>query len=125
MSELLYEKESYAIRGAIFEVYREMGAGFLEAVFQECLEKELALAGIPFTAQPELTLHYKGERLKQTYRADFICFEKIIIEIKAVSALAREHTAQTINYLKATGHRLAFLVNFGAHGKVHIERIVL
>lgn len=124
MSELLYEKESYAIRGAIFEVYREMGPGFLEPVYQECLEKELTRTGIPFVAQPQLPIHYKGELLKQTYRADIICVGKIIIEIKAVSALLPEHTAQTFNYLKATGHRLAFLVNFCAHGKVHIERIV-
>jgi GxxExxY protein len=94
-------------------------------VYQECLTKEFTRAGIPFSTQPELPLHYKGDRLEQTYRADFIGFDKIIIEIKAVSVLAPEHTAQTFNYLKATGHRLAFLVNFCAHGKVHIERIVL
>jgi GxxExxY protein len=121
---LLFETESYAIRGAVFEVYREMGSGFLEAVYQECMEKELRNKKIPFAAQPELLLNYKEERLEQTYRPDFICFEAIIVEIKAVKALCDEHRAQLHNYLKATGLRLGFLVNFGHYPKVEIERIV-
>jgi GxxExxY protein len=125
MDGLKFEEESYKIRGAVFEVYREMGCGFLEAVYQECLEKELAKSDIPFVAQAEITLQYKGERLNQTYKPDFICFGKIIIEIKAVKELMDEHRAQVHNYLKAKGHELGFLVNFGHYPKVQIERIVL
>ena len=123
-NDLVYEDESYAIRGAIFEVYKEMGCGFLEAVYQECLEKELYRQNIPFGSQPELRLIYRSEKLKQTYRPDFICFGKIIIEIKAVKNLADEHRAQLHNYLKVTGFKLGFLVNFGHYPKVEIERIV-
>lgn len=118
-------EESYAIQGAVFEVYREMGNGFLEAVYQECLERELVAKSIPFTAQTELALNYKGSLLKQTYKPDFICFEKIIVELKAVKELAPEHKAQIINYLKATGLRLGLLVNFGSRPKAQIERIIL
>lgn len=125
MGKLKYEEESYRIRGAVFEIYREIGCGFLEAVYQECFEKELADSGIPFIAQAELTLQYKGDRLNQTYRPDFICFEKIIVEIKAVKELADEHRAQVHNYLKAAGYELGFLINFGHYPKAQIERIVL
>jgi GxxExxY protein len=124
MGKLIYEEESYRIRGAVFEVYREMGCGFLEAVYQECLEKELRKASIPFVAQQELVIYYKNEALKQTYKPDFICFMKIIVELKAVKELCNEHRAQIHNYLKATGHELAFLVNFGHYPKVEIERVV-
>jgi GxxExxY protein len=123
--ELLYEEESYRIRGAIFEVYKEMGCGFLEPVYQECLEREMTMCGIPFAAQREMTLHYKQEPLLQMYKPDLICFDKIIIEIKAVRELAPEHRAQVINYLNATRFRLGLLVNFGNYPKVDIERIVL
>lgn len=124
MTDLKHEEESYLIRGAIFEVYREMGCGFLEAVYQECLEKELGKQSIPFVAQQELVLHYKGERLVQIYKPDFICFERIIVELKAVKELAGEHRAQVHNYLKATGLELGLLVNFGHYPKAEIERIV-
>lgn len=99
---LKYEEESFRIRGAVYEVYREMGSGFLEAVYQECMERELTRQSIPFTAQAELRLEYKGDRLNQLYRPDFICFEKIIIEIKAVKELCNEHRAQVHNYLRAS-----------------------
>ena len=99
-----------------------MGAGFLEPVYQECLEKELTLQQIPFVAQPELTLQYKGLQLDQTYRPDFICYDKIIVEIKAVSALAPAHEAQIMNYLRATRMKLGLLVNFGSCPKVAIKR---
>lgn len=89
------------------------------------MEKELKRAGIPFDSQVELILRYKSERLNQTYKPDFICFGKIILEIKAVKELSDEHRAQVHNYLKATGHELGFLVNFGHYPKVQIERIVL
>lgn len=123
--KLLFEEETYAIRGAVFEVYREMGCGFLEAVYQECLEKELARRGIPFVAQQELKLQYKGEPLKQIYKPDLICFDSIIVELKALSTTTGEHKAQLLNYLKATGMRLGLLVNFGCHPKATVERIVL
>lgn len=125
MSQLLLEDETFAIRGAVFEVYREMGSGFLEPVYQECLEKELASRGIPFFSQSELTLNYKGEPLKQTYRPDFICYEQIIVELKAVKSIAPEHKAQVLNYLKATNLKLGLLVNFGSHPKVQVERLIL
>jgi GxxExxY protein len=125
MGDLLYERESYDIRGAIFEVYKEKGCGFLEPVYQECLEKELRLRGSPFVSQCELRLTYKGEPLTQTYKADLICHDKIIVELKAVKEIAPEHRAQVFNYLKATALRLGLLVNFGHHPQVEIERIVL
>ncbi|MDT8376076.1 MAG: GxxExxY protein [Mariprofundaceae bacterium] len=125
MGELLFEEESFAIRGAVFEVYREMGGGFLESVYQECLEKELTAKGIPFVSQPELALTYKGESLRQTYRPDLICYDQIIVELKAVKELAPEHKAQVINYLNATRLKLGLLVNFGSHPKAQIERFVL
>ena len=124
MGKLKYEEESYRIRGAVFEVYREMGCGFLEAVYQECMERELTREGIPFVSQAELVLHYKSELLTQTYKPDLICYGKIIVEIKAAKELADEHRAQVHNYLKATGHELGFLVNFGHYPKAQIERIV-
>jgi GxxExxY protein len=102
-----------------------MGCGFLEAVYQECLEKELVKRGVPFVAQEELQISYKGHLLKQTYRPDLVCFDEIIVELKALSKTTGEHQAQVLNYLKATGKQLGLLVNFGSHPKVTIERIVL
>lgn len=123
--KILFKKESYEIQGAIFEVYREMGCGFLESVYQECLEKELKRRGIPFVAQQELRLTYKGELLQQTYKPDLICYGQIIIELKAVKDIAPAHKAQVINYLKATGMKLGLLVNFGTYPKASITRLVL
>jgi GxxExxY protein len=125
MPELIYREESYQIIGACFEVYKEKGCGFLEAVYQESLELELADQGIPFTAQCRLSLSYKGRSLKQTYTADLVCFDKIIVELKAVSAIADEHRAQVHNYLRATGRRLGLLVNFGHQPGLEWERIVI
>ena len=125
MTSLKFEEDSYRIRGAIFEVYREMGCGFLEAVYQECLEKEFGKQGISFVIHQELVLHYKGDQLRQIYVPDFICFERIIVELKAVKELGNEHRAQVHNYLKATRLELGMLVNFGHYPNVEIERIVL
>ncbi len=122
-AEFLFKEESYAIRGACFEVYKEMGPGFLEAVYQECLANEFARRGIPFSAQRQLRLFYKGEPLEQTYVPDFICHENIIVEIKGVKNITPEHRAQLLNYLKATGTKLGFLVNFGHYPQVEIERM--
>jgi len=123
--DILYQEECYAIQGAVFEVYREMGCGFLEAVYQECMERELTSRNIPFIAQQQLKLVYKSEPLKQVYVPDMICYEKIIVELKAVKVIAPEHKAQTFNYLKASNLRLGLIVNYGHYPKVEIERIIL
>jgi len=123
--QLLFKDEVYAIQGAVFEVYREMGCGFLEAVYQECLQRELGGRDIPFAAQPILSMSYKGNRLEQNYRPDVICYDKIILELKAVQEIAPAHEAQLHNYLKASGLRLGLLVNFGHYPKVQIKRIIL
>jgi GxxExxY protein len=123
--ELVYKEESYAIMGACFELYKEKSCGFLEAVYQECLEIEFGLQNIPALPQPRLDLSYKGRSLKQKYIPDFICFRKIVIELKAVSALNDEHRAQVQNQLRATGHKLGLLVNFSHYPGLEHERIVL
>jgi len=123
-NKLIFEKESYVIRGAIFEVYHEMGCGFLEAVYQECLEIELNLKNIPYISQQNLKLQYKNRELEQTYKPDLICFGKIIIELKAVKEISDKDRAQVHNYLKSTELHLGLLVNFGHYPKATIERIV-
>jgi GxxExxY protein len=122
--EIIYKDESYAIMGACFEVYKELGSGFVEPVYQECLEIEFAQRGIPFIAQEELAIKYKSYPLKAKFKPDFRCYEKIILEIKAVSSLIDEHRAQVHNYLNAAGCRLGLLVNFGGYPVVEYERIV-
>ncbi len=122
--KIVFKEESYKIIGACFEVYKEKGNGFLEAVYQECLSIELSEQGIPFVQKPRLRLEYKGRQLEQGYEPDFLCFGQIILEIKAVKHLADEHRAQVINYLKSTGKQLGLLVNFGHHPKVEYERFV-
>jgi GxxExxY protein len=123
--KILFREECYAIQGAVFEVYREMGCGFLEAVYQECMEKELRSRRVPFVAQQELKLTYKGISLEQTYKPDLICYDSIIVELKAFKELTPQHEAQALNYLKATGMKLALLVNFGSYPKATIKRLVL
>ena len=123
--EIWHREECYQIQGAVFDVYREIGSGFLEVVYQECLGKELSKRGIPFVAHPELRLFYKGEMLRQTYIPDLICHESIIVELKALSVTTGAHKAQVLNYLKATGMRLGLLVNFGCYPKATVERILL
>jgi GxxExxY protein len=126
MSEsILFKEESYAIQGAIFEVYREMGCGFLESVYQECLELEFLERSIPFVAQQDLQLFYKGKKLRQKYIPDFICYDQVIVELKAVKEVAPEHKAQVINYLKASQLRLGLLVNLGDYPKATITRLAL
>lgn len=120
----LYKSESYAIRGAIFEVYNELGAGFLEGVYQECLTREFRNKDIPFVSQPKLEISYKGDLIGLTYQPDFICFGKIILELKAVKEITDEHRSQTLNYLKASGFRLALLANFGSNPRATIERFI-
>ncbi|MHC4952175.1 MAG: GxxExxY protein [Planctomycetota bacterium] len=120
-----HHEKCYAIQGAIFDVYREMGCGFLEAVYQECLLRELQIRKIPCMAQPVLQLSYKGQQLEQVYRPDFVCYDKVILELKAVKDMGPEHKAQVINYLKATDMKLGLLVNFGAYPKATICRLAL
>ena len=120
--QLIYPEECYAIRGAIHEVYREMGSGFREEVYQQCLERELAARGIPFEAKKELRIFYKGEPIEKTYVPDFYCYGKIIVEIKAVESLAKEHRSQLLNYLRLTGSKLGLLVNFCAYPKAVVEQ---
>ena len=125
MAELVYPEESYRIIGACFNVYNDKGHGFLEPVYQECLEIELQCQDIPFVPQKKIALTYRGQMLKHTYEPDFVCFDKIVVEIKAVSGLANEHRAQLLNYLNAAEMKLGLLVNFGCHPKLEYERMVM
>ena len=123
MTEIIYKKASYTIIGACFEVYNEKGCGFLEPVYQECLGIEFEYQRIPAIAKPSLTLGYRGRILKQTYEPDYVCFEKIIVELETVSILNDEHRAQLLNYLHATGFELGLLVKFGHYPRLEYERI--
>ena len=118
------KEETYQVLGACFEVYNEMGCGFLESVYQECLEKELTSCGIPFEAQKPIDLVFKGQELERTFAPDLLCFGKVILELKAVRRLAAEHRAQLINYLKACRLEVGLLVNFGSYPQLDYERIV-
>ena len=120
---LLYPEESYKITGAIIEVHKELGPGLLEKVYQEALEKEFEYQGIPFEREKSFAIIYKGEALGQKYIADFVCYDKIIVELKEVDNLLPVHTAQVINYLAITGYKLGLLVNFNSP-QVKPERIV-
>jgi GxxExxY protein len=122
--ELLFKKESYAIIGAAMEVHRTLGKGFLESVYQESLGVEFKKRQIPFCREHLLELFYKGDKLSKYFVADFICFEKILLELKSVSVLNSEHEAQVLNYLKATKMQLALLINFGSNS-LQYKRIVL
>ena len=119
---MIYPDECYAIRGAVYEVYRELGNGFKEEVYQQCLEREMASRGIPFDAKKELRIFYKGTPIEKTYIPDFHCYEKIIVEIKAVEALTNEHRSQLMNYLRLTDSRIGLLVNFAAYPKADVEQ---
>lgn len=122
---IIYKEESYKILGAAFKVYNTLGAGFLEAVYQETLEIELQRQGIPYEREKELKIVYDSVELKQTYKADFVCYGKIIVELKAVSALDDAHRAQVYNYLHATGLKMGLLLNFGNAEELEKQRIVM
>ena len=122
---LVYQNESYAIRGAAIKVYNTLGCGFLEAVYQEALEIEFVKRGIPYEREKELRIVYDGVVLNKTYIADFVCYDKIIVELKAVKELDDSYRSQVFNYLKATGFKLGLLINFGKYDEIQIERKVL
>ena len=112
MGYLLYKNESYEIVGAIIAVQKELGCGYLERVYQDALEYEFKMRKIPYEREKNIQIMYKGKPLGEPYRADFICYGKIIVELKAVKTLEDTHYAQILNYLKATKMKLGILVNF-------------
>ena len=122
--EIIYKEESYKIIGACMEVHKELGNGFLEAVYKKAVEIIFQEMHIPYEREKELSIQFRSHTLKKKYAADFICYGKIILEIKALSALSSEHEAQVLNYLKATGIKLGILVNFGGKSLTH-RRIAL
>lgn len=121
-NNLLFKEESYKIIGAAMEVHRLLGCGFVEAIYQEALEREFALREIPFEREKELTVSYKGDLLSKTFKADFVCYNRIILELKAVKEFADEHYAQIYNYLRASGMDLGILINFGT-ASIEYERV--
>jgi GxxExxY protein len=124
-AELVFKDEAYAIFGAAIEVHKELGSGFLEAVYQEALEMGLHDRGVPLEAQKPLPIRDKGRLLKKEYIADLICYGKIIVELKSIKELSDKDDAQILNYLKATGLRLGLLINFGSQGIPDRKRLVI
>ena len=118
------DPQTYAIIGAAMEVHRVLGNGFLEAVYQEALAIEMEKQSIPFEREVALEVHYKGKPLKASYRADFVCYGEIIVELKALERLSGKETAQLIHYLKATGFHRGLLLNFGTPS-LQVKRVVL
>ena len=122
--DLLFKDECYKIYGCIYAVNKKLGVGFLESIYQEALEIELKREKIPFSSQQELEILYDGIPLTKKFVADIICYDKIVMELKAVSKIDNHHKAQVMNYLAATGFKLGLLVNFGAFPKAEIIRVV-
>jgi len=123
-NDILYKEECYKIIGACMEVHKELGPGFLEPVYQEALSLEFSDKGITFEKEKEIHIFYKDKLLDKCYKADFLCFDKIIVELKALSGLSNDHIAQLLNYLKATKLRVGLLVNFGSPSLVY-KRLIL
>ena len=113
ISDGLYQAESYAIIGAAMEVQNELGMGFLELVYHDALNVELGLRGIPYETEKPIAITYKDKQLERVYKADLVCYGNIVVELKSVEKLKAEHTAQLLNYLKATGMPMGILINFG------------
>ena len=124
MSGLILKDESYNIIGAYLSVHNELGCGFLEAVYQEALEEEFKIRSIPYVREQQIVISYKGKQLRKTYQADFICYNNIIVELKALSELSSLHQSQLINYLKVTNFPLGILVNFGQRS-LESKRVLL
>ena len=118
-------EEGYALMGAVFEVHRVLGGGLLEELYQESLEIELSLRGLPFVAKRELVVHYKNFQLQKRYIPDFHVFERIVVEIKSCRLLTTEHECQLLNYLRITRQPVGYLINFGPLQKVEWKRFVL
>jgi GxxExxY protein len=125
MAELLFKDEVYAMVDAAMEVYKQLGSGFLEPIYQEAMEIETLERNILTKPQHEIVSLYKGKYLKKFYIADLICYDQVIVEIKAIDALTPREESQLINYLKATGLKVGLLINFGSHGKLEWRRLVL
>jgi GxxExxY protein len=125
MTDLLLKDEVYAIVGAAIEVHKTLGHGFLEGVYQEAMELELRQKAIPFVSQKTLPIFYKGHKLGKEYVADLVCYDQIVVELKALDQLSGKEDSQIINYLKATGLRVGLVLNFGYHGKLEWKRFVL
>lgn len=121
--ELYFKEESYKIIGCAMEVHRYLGNGFKEEVYQEDLEVEFDAQGIKYERESPFDIYYKGVRLRKEYFADFLCYDDIVVELKAVSGLTSDHESQVINYLKASKCRLAILINFGARS-LQYKRLV-
>ena len=124
MTDLLYKAEVYAIVGAAMDVYNDLGPGFLENVYQEAMEIETADRNIPAKAPQEIRIKYKGKLLKKFYVADLVCYDKIIVELKAMDKLTLREDGQVINYLKATGMKVGLLINFGHYPSLEWKRLV-
>lgn len=124
MAGLVLKEEVFSIVGAAIEVHRELGPGFLEAVYQEAMEMELRERKIPFEAQKPLQIYYKGNPLNKEYMADLICYGRIIVELKAINRLSGNEESQVLNYLQAMGIKVGLLANFGSHGKLEWKRFV-
>ncbi len=124
MTDLVYKDEVYAIVGAAMEVYNDLGPGFLENVYQEAMEIEVETRSIPFNAQQQITVKYKNRPLKKYYIADLICYDKIIVEIKAMDNLTLREEGQLLNYLKATRMKVGVLINFGHYPSLEWKRLV-
>jgi GxxExxY protein len=121
----MLEQEGYDLMAAAFEVYNEMGPGFLEEIYQECLEMELKERGIPFVPQEQLEVCYKKKILKKRYKPDLLVFGDMVVELKAACNLCGEHESQLLNYLKATGKHVGYLINFGSTKKLEWKRMIL
>jgi GxxExxY protein len=122
--ELLFKDEVFAIVGAAIDVHKELGPGFLEGVYQEAFEIELTARKISFVSQRPLQILYKGQVLQKSYIADVICYDKVLVELKALDCLSGKEEAQVLNYLKATGLKVGVLINFGSHAKLEWKRLV-
>ncbi|MFA4943312.1 MAG: GxxExxY protein [Lentisphaeria bacterium] len=120
----LFKQEGYALIAAAFEVYDQIGAGFGEDIYQECLEKELNARGISFESQVHVPVYYKGEKLAKHFKPDLLAMNEIVVELKAVQQLVPEHEAQRLNYLKATRKKVGYLINFGHANQLEWKRFV-